>query len=150
MGRKSSFTKKVGDEICLRISQGESLRSICRDESMPPKVTVLRWLLSDQPLYSGFRAQYAQAREIQRHGYEDEIIDIADDGSNDWVDRECRNGDTIRVVDHEHIQRSKERIDARKWVLGRMEKRKERGEGQDKGPQKIELVIAPKPSKPSQ
>jgi hypothetical protein len=49
----------------------------------------------------------------------EEILDIADDGSNDWIERE-QDGRTVIVADHEHIQRSKLRVDARKWLMAKM------------------------------
>lgn len=45
----------------------------------------------------------------------EEIQEISDDGSNDWMEREG-----ITVADHEHIQRSKLRVDSRKWLLSKM------------------------------
>ena len=46
-------------------------------------------------------------------------MDIADDGSNDWMDRETARG-TIRVVDPECVARSKLRVDTRIWELSKM------------------------------
>ena len=36
MARPSKRTPQVEDEICRRISEGETLLAICRDEGMPP------------------------------------------------------------------------------------------------------------------
>ena len=60
-GRPSTFTQKIADEICERIADGESLRSICGDDGFPTKSTVFKWL-NDFP---GFSDQYARAREAQ-------------------------------------------------------------------------------------
>lgn len=115
MGRPSSFTDDKGDAICERISNGESLRSICLDEDMPNKSTVLRWLRDIEP----FRAQYVLAREAQADILADEILDIADDGSNDWMKR--RYGEDERWIENgEAMRRSQLRIDARKWLAGKM------------------------------
>lgn len=91
---------------------GETLRQICRDEGMPDKSTVLRWLASN----AEFCDQYARAREIQADHWADEVVEIADDGSNDWMERETKAG-TITVVDHENINRSRLRVDTRKWLM---------------------------------
>jgi terminase small subunit-like protein len=48
----------------------------------------------------------------------DDLLDIVDDGTNDFVARE-RDGERIMVVDHEHIQRSRLRADTRKWLLSK-------------------------------
>jgi hypothetical protein len=112
----SIYTQEIADEILVRLAEGESLRAICRDLHMPDKATVLRWLQSNEE----FRDQYARARELQAEGQADELLDIADDGTNDWVNRETRDGGTIRVLDGEHVQRSKLRVDARKWIAARL------------------------------
>jgi hypothetical protein len=71
---------------------GESLREICRDEDMPDKSTVMRWLA----LHQEFRDQYAGAREAQADYYAEEIIEISDDGSNDWMLRK-QGDDELRL-----------------------------------------------------
>jgi hypothetical protein len=91
---------------------GDSLRRICADRDMPDKSQVFRWLNQ----YGTFRDQYARAREIQTESLIDEIIEIADDASQDaYVD-----ADGKRRVDHEAVQRSKLRIDARKWFASKL------------------------------
>ena len=121
-GRPTRYSKKIADEICQRLAEQESLRSICSEERMPSKSTVLRWLREDKHL--GFRNQYAYARELQADGIEDEILDIADDGSNDWMERELDNGKIIEVVNHEYINRSRLRVDARFKYLGQVRPKK--------------------------
>lgn len=83
---------------------------------MPAQSTVYLWVSND---HDGFSERYARAREAQAHFLADEILEIADDGSNDWTERQ-QGEDAITVVDHEHIQRSKVRIDARKWLMAKM------------------------------
>lgn len=113
------FTQAVADEICERLMHGETLRQIVLDDAMPARATVHRWLASME----SFRDQYAQAREYQADTIFDEMFDIADDGTNDWMLRK-QGEDDIEVVNHEHIQRSKLRIDTRKWALARMSPKK--------------------------
>jgi len=67
-----------------------------------------------------FRDQYARAREEQADKLFREIIEIADDASGDYVT--TRDGQTI--VDHENIQRSRLRVDARKWAAARLAPKK--------------------------
>lgn len=48
-------------------------------------------------------------------------MDIADDGSNDWMERFNKDGESIGwVVNGEAVQRSKLRVDARKWALSKL------------------------------
>lgn len=119
MGRSSEFTPEKGALICNRIADGESLRAICRDEGMPDKATVLRWLAANEH----FRDQYARAREAQADHFADEILEISDDATNDYMMRK-RGDDVETVVDHEHISRSKLRVDARRWLMSKMAPKK--------------------------
>ena len=113
-GRPTAFTKKLAGEICAKLADGETLREVCRAEDMPPESTVRRWALED---FNGFAAQYARAREIGYHAMADELVEIADDGSNDWM---ARNGDEDdRQIDGEHLGRSRLRVDTRKWLLSK-------------------------------
>src|SRR3546814_4173198 len=61
--------------------------------------------------------QYARARDNQADTLADEILDIADDGSNDYVgEDEKYNGDAVA--------RSRLRVDARKWLAGKLAPKK--------------------------
>lgn len=117
-GRPSTFTQEVADEICEQLSDGLSLREVCLAENMPPESTVRRWAVSD---VNGFTAQYEEARRIGYHKLADEMIDIADDGSNDWMERQNSDGSTGDIVlNGEHVQRSRLRLDTRKWMLSKV------------------------------
>lgn len=112
IGRPSGYTKEIGDEICDRLSDGESLRAICRDDHMPNKSMVFRWLYE----FQSFRDQYARAKEEQADSLADDILDIADDGRNDtYIDDEGN-----KKVDFDAIQRSRLRVDARKWIASKL------------------------------
>lgn len=109
------FTQDIFDRICERIADGESLRGICQDDDMPSRVTVFKWLSQNPELAN----QYARAREAQADAIFDEILSIADDAANDWMERHG-NEDAGWVANGEHIQRSRVRIDARKWMAGKL------------------------------
>lgn len=105
MGRASEYTVETADIICERIAEGESLRKICGEDDMPNKATVFRWLASNKE----FSDQYARARETQADALFDDVLAIAD--QYDTVS-EAANPDLI--------QRAKLRIDARKWMAGKL------------------------------
>ena len=44
MGRPSDYSPEICAEICARLADGRSLRSICRDDDMPHTATVFVWL----------------------------------------------------------------------------------------------------------
>lgn len=102
-------------EICERIAEGETVRQIANDEHMPSARTIYLTLATD----AEFSHQYARAREAQLERWEDEILEIADDGTNDWMQRGHGDDDPVEVPNHEHISRSKVRIDARKWLMAK-------------------------------
>lgn len=118
-GRPSNYTPELADAICTRIASGESLRSICEDEAMPAQSTVYLWLMREQ----GFSEQYARARELQAETFVDEIVEIADDGHNDWMLRKFGN-DERWVENGEAMRRSQIRIDARKWHASKLAAKK--------------------------
>lgn len=118
MANPPAYTDEIADKICDGLCDGRSLRSICRDDDMPSQSMVFRWLADER--YASFRERYARAREAQADAIFDEMLDIADDGSNDWMQRQREDGSTDDVVNHEHISRSKLRVDARKWMAGKL------------------------------
>jgi hypothetical protein len=137
-GRPTVFTQEIADTICRRMMQGETLRQIVRDEAMPCRSSVHNWLATNK----AFMDQYAKARELQADTIFDEMFDIADDGSNDWMLKKSGD-DEIEVLNHEHVQRSRLRIDTRKWALARMAPKKygEKLETTLKGDEDAPLVI---------
>lgn len=121
MAGVSTYTDEIADIICERISNGESLKAICAEEGMPDKSTVFRWLASESN--ATFRDKYALARETQADALFDEILSIADDGKNDWMEKNFGE-DTRWVENGEALRRSQLRIDARKWMAGKLRPKK--------------------------
>lgn len=110
----STFTQDIADEICERLADGESLRSICRDESMPSTKTVLRWLSTIET----FRIQYAHARELQADALADEILDISNTPVIGEIETTKEWGVEIKRADM--IEHRRMQIDARKWYAGKL------------------------------
>jgi hypothetical protein len=99
------------------MASGESLREVCRTEGLPSESTVREWALRDQ---DGFAAKYKTARELQAEAWADEMIEIADDGTNDWMERQSASGVIEQVINHDHIARSRLRVDTRKWIMAKL------------------------------
>lgn len=95
------------------LADGVPLRELCRREGMPSWRTVYDWIASDPD----FAAQVTRARELGFDALAEEVLGIADDGTNDWMQRHRRNGSTEEVVNTEHILRSKLRIETRLKLL---------------------------------
>lgn len=96
--------------ICERLADGWTLRQIAKELGCTSGAIPL-WALDDED----FAKRYARAMELRAERMAMEIEEISDDGSNDWMEREGQI-----VADHEHIQRSKLRVDARKWLMAKM------------------------------
>lgn len=122
IGRPSLYTPELAKLICDKIAMGIPLAHICRVDGMPTESTVRGWAVDD---YQGFYAMYARSRRILAEHYIDEIMDISDDGTNDWVARQSTSekGGGVedgKVLNQDHLQRSKLRVDTRKWFASKV------------------------------
>jgi hypothetical protein len=106
-----SYTPELAAEIIERLADGETLRTICRDDHIPTERSVRRWAMAD---IEGFAARFSQARELGYLAMADEILEVADDGRNDWT-----KDDEGYKVNGENIARSRLRVDTRKWILAK-------------------------------
>jgi hypothetical protein len=143
IGRPSDYSDAVADKICEELMLGESLRAICAREDMPSERAVYNWLLKNED----FVQKYTRAREIQSERGIDEIIEIADDGTNDWIEKRNESGQIVGYVENgEAIRRSALRIDARKWKASKLLAKKygDRASlehtGKDGGPLSVTIV----------
>jgi len=84
---------------------------------MPPESTVRGWVIDD---VDGFAAQYTRSRDLGLDAMADEMLDIADDGTNDYVERTKKNGEKFIALDKEAVMRSRLRFDARQWYLSKL------------------------------
>ena len=87
------------DDICTRIAEGESLRSIAADY-LVVATALLKWINKEPER----REQYDQARLDRAHRYVDEIIELADAATNDPINAPARR-----------LQ-----VDTRKWVAAKL------------------------------
>jgi hypothetical protein len=70
--------------------------------------------------YEDFRDQYARAREEQADFLFEQCLAIADDDSGDVTIVTDGKGNAVERVDHENIQRSRLRVDTRKWMAAKL------------------------------
>lgn len=120
VGRPSDYTQELADAICAEISHGYSLRTICKAEAMPCVATIFNWFRT-QP---GFVEQYEKAKAEQADALAEEMLDIADDGTNDWMEKQNKDGSKYEVLNAEHVQRSRLRVDTRKWIASKLKPKK--------------------------
>ena len=110
------YSRSDADAIIGIISDGRSMRQAC-DKIGVRRSTVLTWVMDD---VDGLADRYARAREIGIHAMVDEITDIVDDSSNDWIEYETEAGRIVTQVNQEHIARAKLRVDHRKWIAAKV------------------------------
>ena len=98
---------------------GDTLIKICEDPRMPTKRNIVHWL--SDPQNAEFREMYYYARRVQCEFLIDEVIEIADDTENDWKQTYNKRGEPNGwKPDNEAIQRSRVRIDTRKWLAAKL------------------------------
>ncbi len=109
-GRSTIYSQELATEICDTIaSTSKGIKRLCKDNpDWPSQDTIFSWLKT----YSEFSEQYAQAKRLQVEVLIHEILEIADDSSQDYlVDDKGRY-----VINNANINRARLKIDTRKWI----------------------------------
>lgn len=117
VGRPTDYNIDLASEICEQIIEGKSLASICRSDGMPNAATVYRWIAR----FPEFREMYEKAKEDQADILVEQILDIADNAANDYMEGV---DDAGYRLNGENIQRSRLRVDSRKWCAAKLKARK--------------------------
>lgn len=138
MGRPSKFTPELVNEALTDISHGVTLAEICRRDHMPDRTTFYDWLNSSPELSQ----QFARARDLGFDAIAEECKEIADDGSQDYVQIDDGEGSPRLAFNAEHVQRSKLRVDTRLKLLAKWSTRyadRQMVVGADGGAVKMEI-----------
>jgi len=119
MARPTKYTIELADKICEEIATSSiGLNHICEKLEIAPS-SVYLWLKDNKE----FSEKYARAREKQADYLVEEILEIADDGTNDLMT--VVKGDiSYEMENKEVVNRSKLRVDARKWVASKLAPKK--------------------------
>jgi hypothetical protein len=99
------------ESVCQRIEKGDSLKKIFDSDNSPMSNTLFYRLLREN---KELNERYARAREIYADSIFDEILDISDHSEQDHTPFTGTNV----------IQRDRLRVDARKWILSKLEPKK--------------------------
>jgi hypothetical protein len=120
-GRPLTYTEELADEICAWLSSGKTLTSYCDKPGKPSYTTIMNWLWKGSKWYKeDFSKKYDMARQMQSECLADSIMDIADESSGDWSETELKDGKKKVVFNPEAVQRSRLRMEARKWIASKM------------------------------
>ena len=130
-GRPTAYSQEVADIICSSLIAGDSLITICNKPDMPCPATVYNWLATATREDSSselkeFLDRYTRAREMYADAIFDQCASIADDGTNDWYEKQLRDGSTVPAFDKENVMRSKLRVDTRIVMAERLRPKKYR------------------------
>lgn len=115
---KADYQKRIVEIVCGVVSESTlGIRRICdglreKDKTFPAARTIRTWI-DENP---EFAALYARAKQVQLHNLADQIIEISDDDSQD----EIFTDEGKRLLNAEFVQRSKLRVDSRKWLLSKL------------------------------
>lgn len=107
---------EIFSQIMSHIINGRSLRTILKDHGMPSPETFYRWLNDDDKKAK----HYARACEYRADAIFDEIIEIADESERDTIVHD----DGRETANSEWINRSRLRVDARKWIASKLAPKK--------------------------
>lgn len=113
-GRPSTYTPEMGIEICDKIATcSTGIKKLCKQiPNWPCHETIYKWLRDNKD----FADRYAFAKRDQVRALVDEILEISDDSSQDEMIT-----DQGKVVQNsEYINRSRLRIDTRKWIAAKL------------------------------
>jgi hypothetical protein len=88
---------------------------------MPSWRTVYDWIAAREE----FSTRIARARELGEEALAQECLSIADDASNDWMEKFDKDGDAVGwQLNGDHVQRSKLRIETRLKLLAKWNPKK--------------------------
>lgn len=122
VGRPSGYNLELAIEICDAIAEnGKGLRTLCAENDHWPSVTtILSWLIKHEE----FQTLYARAKELQAEHMAEEILDISDEENGDAYIEYDKDGNPVAKLDGQAVQRSKLRVDTRKWLMAKLAPRK--------------------------
>lgn len=129
-GRPTTYCKEMADRICeLVATTSFGLQRLCElYDELPDKTTVNLWRYK----HPEFSTQYAQAKLKQADLLAEEILDIADDSTNDWMLSLDDDQDMVGwKLNGDHVNRCRLRIDTRKWLAAKLLPRQYGNEAKD-------------------
>ncbi len=112
------YSQEIADEICQAIrTSSKGIRKIALDYPHWPSVkAIFEWRVK----HPSFGEQYARAKCEQIEVFIDEIIEISDDSSSDTIIKTDANGIEYEKCNSEWINRSRLRVDSRKWLAAKL------------------------------
>lgn len=121
IGRPALYSLELGERLCGELATGVSMKTACLPDDMPSAATVFGWMRK----HPEFLEMYTRAKQEAADALVEEMLDISDDGTNDWMETHDKDGnDTGYKVNGEHVQRSRLRVETRKWIAAKLKPKK--------------------------
>lgn len=111
-GRPTLRTDAIIKEICERLSTGEPLAQICRDDHLPKARTIYDWLDD-----ADVSARFERAREVGAHAIAAEALRIADTPQIGTIT--TVEGGTVSVRTEDMLGHRKLQVDTRLRLLAK-------------------------------
>lgn len=107
------YSPDMGKEICYKIAtSSKTLKDLIKENPhWPCRSTILDWRRE----LEDFRIMYYKARQDQIESFIDDLIQIADDKSNDY---RIEGGKV--VFDSSHVKRADLQIRTRQWLASKL------------------------------
>ncbi len=101
MGRPEIYSDDLAARVCAALSDGQSLRTVCKPDDMPGLTTVFKWLHERED----FAERYARAKAEAADAMAEDMQAISDDPT----------------LDHNH---KRIMVDTRKWIASKLKPKK--------------------------
>lgn len=115
IGRPSLYSQELADRICAELSEGKSMRTVCKDESMPCLSTVFKWIRENEI----FLQQYVRAKENSADAQHEMLNDIGDEAIE-----EVRISTLDPKAKNALVNAYKLKADNLKWSMSKMKPKK--------------------------
>jgi signal recognition particle subunit SEC65 len=114
IGRPTKNSKELAHVICHEIATTpKGLEYICANNpDFPNPKTIFAWRLEKDD----FCKLYTRAKQMQIEAFVNDIIEISDDSSQDVM----KDEKGFEKPNHEYMQRSRMRVDSRKWLAAKL------------------------------
>lgn len=124
MAYSAEQKEKLFESIFESIENGKSLRKALKENNLSSS-TFFIWLEENEEKSK----QYARASELRAEALLDEMMEIVDDTSSDFIEMHIEKGSESEILlekkpNYELIQRSRLRYDARKWLISKLNPKK--------------------------
>lgn len=109
------YSPEVGDKIAAMLLEGDRVKDVCKSLGIGIE-KFYQWLRSN----NDFEILYARAKEEQADQMADDMLSIADESGDDYI----TDANGVERVNNEAVQRSRLKIETRKWLAAKFKPHK--------------------------